>query len=66
MEFLAREYPKLLPRYQAMFPGAYAPAAVKTPVVQRVDELKRRFTVGDRRSWRALPPEEPRQLDLAV
>ena len=66
MEFLAREYPKLVPRYQAMFPGAYAPAAVKAPVAQRVDELKRRFTVGDRRSWRALPPEEPRQLDLAV
>jgi DNA repair photolyase len=66
MEFLARDYPQLVPRYQGIFPGAYASAAVKTPVVQRVDELKRRLGVGDRRAWRALPPEEPRQLDLAV
>jgi hypothetical protein len=49
-----------------MFRGPYAPPAVKTPVVHRVDELKRRFNVGDRRPWRAQPPEPPRQLDLAV
>ena len=66
MEFLARDYPQLVPSYQGMFRGAYAPTGVKTPVVQRVDELKRRFAVGDRRALPALPPEEPRQLDLAV
>jgi DNA repair photolyase len=66
MDFLAREYPQLVPTYQGMFRGPYAPAAVKTPVVQRVDDLKRRFDVGDRRAWRAQPPQPPRQLDLAV
>jgi DNA repair photolyase len=66
MEFLERDYPQLLRSYQAMFPGAYAPAAIKTPVAQRVDALKRRYAVGDRRAWRPQPPEEPRQLDLAV
>jgi DNA repair photolyase len=66
MEFLERDYPQLLPSYQAMFPGAYAPAAIKTPVAQRVDALKRRYAVGDRRAWRPQPPEEPHQLDLAV
>src|ERR1700736_5490616 len=49
MEFLARDYPQLVPTYQGMFRGPYAPPAVKTPVVRRVDELKRRYEVGDRR-----------------
>ena len=66
MEFLSREYPQLLPKYRGLFPGAYAPAAVKTPVVEAVGELKRRYGVGDRRGWRAEPPPEPVQLDLAV
>jgi DNA repair photolyase len=66
MDFLARDYPQLVPTYQGMFRGPYAPPATKRPVIQRVDELKRRYEVGDRRSWRAQPPEPPRQLDLAV
>jgi len=66
MEFVSREYPELLPKYQGLFPGAYAPAAVKSPVVEAVGELKRRYGVGDRRAWRAEPPPEPVQLGLAV
>jgi len=66
MEFLARDYPQLVPKYQGLFPGAYAPGSVKTPVVETVGELKRRFGVGDRRAWRAEPPQEPVQLGLAV
>ena len=66
MEFLGRDYPQLLASYRGMFPGAYAPSAVKAPVVQRVDEFRRRYGVGDRRGWRVQPPAEPIQLDLAV
>ena len=66
MEFLARDYPRLVPKYQGLYPGAYAQASVKTPVVKTVGELKRRLGVGDRRAWRAEPPQEPVQLGLAV
>ena len=66
MEFLGRDYPHLLPRYRELFPGAYAPAAAKGPVTTAVAELKRRHGVADRRAWRAEPPPEPLQLDLAV
>jgi hypothetical protein len=66
LEFLGREYPHLLPRYRELFPGAYAPAAAKAPVASMVAELKRRHGVGDRRAFRAEPPLEPIQLDLAV
>src|SRR2546423_13402297 len=61
MEFLSHECPQLLPKYRGLFPGAYAPAAVKTPVVEAVGELKRRYGVGDRRAWRggAPPPAPP-------
>jgi DNA repair photolyase len=66
MEFLAREYPQLLARYRDLFPGAYAPSAVKAPVIGEVNALKRRYGVGDRRAWRAEPAPEPVQLGLAV
>ncbi|MDQ6712888.1 MAG: radical SAM protein [Candidatus Dormibacteraeota bacterium] len=66
MEFLAREYPHLLARYRDLFPGAYAPAALKAPVIGAVSALKRRYGVGDRRAWRLEPPREPVQLGLAV
>jgi DNA repair photolyase len=66
MEFLGREYPQLLPSYRELFPGAYAPASVKGPVIGTVGALKRRYGVGDRRVWRATPPPEPVQLGLAV
>jgi hypothetical protein len=66
MEFLGREYPQLLPSYRELFPGAYAPASVKGPVIGTVGALKRQYGVGDRRVWRAAPPPEPVQLGLAV
>ena len=66
MEFLARDYPHLLGRYRDLFPGAYAPAAVKAPIIGTVGALKRQYGVADRRPWRAEPPPEPVQLLLAV
>ena len=68
MEFLARAYPQLVPRYRAMFPGAgaYLSTAMKTPIVDKVADLKRQHGVRDRRGWRLEPPAEPVQLAFAV
>jgi DNA repair photolyase len=62
--FLEREFPHLLPRYRAIFPGAYAPNAAKAPIQQAVGRLRKRYGVEDRRAWRAQPPPEPEQLAL--
>ena len=64
LAFLEREYPHLVPRYRNLFPGAYAPAAARAPVINAVARLKGRYRVGDRRVWRAEPPEAPLQLPL--
>ena len=63
MEFLAREYPQLLAGYRDLFPGAYAPGSVKAPVIGAVSALKRRYGVGDRRTWRAEPPRQLANCD---
>jgi DNA repair photolyase len=59
LSFLEREYPHLVPRYRDLYPGAYAPAAVKGPLTDSVARLRRRYAVSDRRSWRAEPPPQP-------
>src|SRR2546422_3269335 len=51
IEFLARDYPQLVPKYRGLFPGAYAPAAVKTPVEEAVCQFKRRYGVDALRTW---------------
>lgn len=68
MEFLGRDYPQLVHRYQELFPGrsAYLENGIKAPIVESVAEIKRSRGVGDRRAWRAQPPPEPVQLGLAV
>jgi DNA repair photolyase len=66
MEFLARDYPQLLGRYRDLYPGAYAPADAKAPVVATVGALKRQYGVADRRAFRAEPAPGPVQLGLAV
>ncbi len=62
--FLESEYPRLLPRYRMLFPGAYAPAAAKASVRDVVSALRKRFDVGDHRSRRVEPPAQPAQLSL--
>lgn len=66
MQFLARDYPQLIHRYQELFPKAYAPSAVKTPLMDTVAELRRKHGVGDHRPLRVEPPAPPVQLALAV
>ena len=67
MANLARDWPELLPRYQAMYEGrAYLSKAVAEPVRRQVTRLRERHGVADRRRVRLEPiPElEPLQLQL--
>ena len=66
LDFLAREYPQLLPRYADLFPGAsaYAPAATKDSIAAAVGRLRSRHGVGDRRALRLAPTPESAQLSL--
>lgn len=68
MGFLGRTYPQLVANYHAMFPGggAYLSTSIKTPIIDKVSDLKHRLGVADHRSWRMEPPPEPVQLALAV
>ena len=66
MNFLARDYPQLVHRYEELFPSAFAPSSVKGPLVRTVGKLREKHGVGDRRVWKAEPAPEPIQLALAV
>jgi DNA repair photolyase len=66
MNFLARDYPQLVHRYEELFPSAFAPASVKGPLIRTVAELREKHGVADRRAWKAEPAPEPIQLALAV
>ena len=50
LENLARDWPDLVPRYEALYRGrAYLPKALVEPVRREVAELRDRFDVRDRR-----------------
>lgn len=64
---LERDWPELLPGYDALYgERAYAPAAVSQPVRDRVRELARANGVRDRRRVRLEPRAKAEQLSLAV
>ena len=62
--FLEREFPQLLERYRELFKGAYLGNETKAPVQRIVSDLRDRYRVEDRRSWKPTPPEDPEQLSL--
>ena len=67
LEHLAREWPELLPHYERLYAGrAYLRGEEGKAVRAQVDELRRRFEVGDRRAVKLAPPPDPEQLALAV
>ena len=69
LDNLARDWPELLPRYEAMYAGrAYVTKDVLNPVRARVTELSARYGVADRRTVRLQPEPEPtvEQLPLAA
>ena len=62
--FLDREYPHLRPRYDRLFPGAFAPAPFKTALLDQVARLRDRHGVGTRP--RPAPVEKTRPTQLAL
>jgi DNA repair photolyase len=65
-EALARDWPALLPRYQALFARTYLDRKVADPIRARVNELRAQYDIGDRRAYRLTPPPEPEQLALVI
>jgi DNA repair photolyase len=67
LEHLARDWPEQLPQYERLYAGrAYLRGEDGKASRARVDELRRRYGVADRRAVRLQPPSEPEQLALAV
>jgi DNA repair photolyase len=66
LEHLARDWPALLPRYEALYRGKYLDRRDAQPIKDRVAELRERFVIADRRARRLAPPAEPEQLALSI
>jgi DNA repair photolyase len=71
MDALARDWPELVPLYDELYAqGAYLKGPEAKEIRSRVDELRRRYGIADRRAVRLEPPAEPEpvqeQLPLAV
>jgi DNA repair photolyase len=69
LENLARDWPELLPKYEALYAGrAYVRNEVIAPVRRRVAALAARYEIADRRDAPLLPLPEPvaEQLPLTA
>src|SRR4029079_15440794 len=56
LENLARDWPELLPTYERLYAGgAYVSKEVGDPIRRRVDELRHRIGIEDRRAVRLTP-----------
>jgi len=67
LDRLGRDWPELLPRYEAMYEArAYLPKPMTEPVRRTVRELVTTHGVEDRRIIRLGPPPEPEQLALPL
>src|SRR5213592_278475 len=65
LDCLARDWPELLPQYEALYGRrAYLPVAETEPVRTTVRMLAREHGIRDRRRVRLKPPPEPEQLTL--
>ena len=62
---LARDWPEELKRYDRLFADrAYLPASETEPIRRRVEALRERLGIGDRRTVKLAPPPPPEQLAL--
>jgi DNA repair photolyase len=67
MDALDRDWPDLVPLYEELYArAAYLRGPEAKEIRQRVDELRRRFEIADRRTVRLEPEPEPEQLALAI
>jgi DNA repair photolyase len=65
MSVLARQWPELVPRYEAAYRDrAYLPPAFGEPTMKTVSHLRALHGVADRRRVVLKPPPEPEQLSL--
>src|SRR5258708_6805504 len=65
MSVLARQWPELVPRYEAAYRDrAYLPAAFGEPTMKTVSRLRALHGVSDRREVILKPPPEPEQLSF--
>ncbi len=66
LDCLARDWPELLPRYEALYDGgrAYLRAREAEPVRDQVRELARSHRIRDRRAEPLTPPARNEQLSL--
>jgi DNA repair photolyase len=68
LENLARDWPEQVEHYEQLYANgrAYLPGSETLPVRTAVAGLAREHGIGDRRTVRLEPPEEPRQLALSL
>jgi len=64
LENLARDWPALLPRYEALYRGKYLERREADPITARVDALRAEHAIADRRARPLEPPPAPQQLSL--
>jgi DNA repair photolyase len=64
LENLARDWPALLPRYEALYRGTYLGRREADSIRARVAALRAEHAVADRRVRPLEPPPSPQQLDL--
>ena len=64
LENLARDWPALLPRYEALYRGKYLDRRESDPIKARVAALRAEHAIADRRARRLEPPPAPEQLSL--
>jgi len=61
---LARDWPAEHARYERLYARAYLPPSETEPIRRRVDMLRARLGIADRRAVKLAPPPEPEQLQL--
>jgi DNA repair photolyase len=66
LDNLARDWPALLPRYEALYRGKYLDRREAEPIKARVAALRAEHAIADRRPCRLAPPPRPEQLALGV
>jgi len=64
LDNLARDWPALLPRYEALYRGKYLERRETDPITARVAALRTAHGIADRRARPLEPPPAPQQLSL--
>jgi DNA repair photolyase len=63
---LARDWPDMLSRYEALYRASFLDRGISDPIRARVAAVIEAHGIADRRTVRLAPPPEPEQLPLAM